>query len=99
MRYLAECPRCHTRLSRTAYLSWGIDRECRGCHGRLKENKRYRCGWSAVVFGLVLLAVVSVGVLNRTNGTIVSSDHTREYLLHVPGSYDRAKPTHCRMGT
>src|SRR5688572_24841655 len=51
MRYLAECPRCHTRLTRSAYLAWGIDRKCCGCHGRLKENSRYMYGWSLVVFG------------------------------------------------
>src|SRR5712692_9501355 len=46
---------------------------------------------------LVLIAVVSFYVsfyaLNRTNGTIVSSGQKREYLLYVPRSYDRAKPT------
>ena len=31
---------------------------------------------------------------NRTNGTIVTSvGQTREYILHVPSSYDPAKPT------
>jgi polyhydroxybutyrate depolymerase len=42
---------------------------------------------------LILIAVVSIHVLNRTNGTIVSSGQKREYLLYVPQSYDRAKPT------
>jgi polyhydroxybutyrate depolymerase len=48
---------------------------------------------------LVLIAGVSVYALissyapNRTNGTIVSSGQEREYLLYVPRSYDRAKPT------
>ena len=42
---------------------------------------------------LVLIAVVSVHALDRTNGTIISSGHKREYLLYVPPSYDRAKPT------
>ena len=42
---------------------------------------------------LVLIAAVSIYVLNRTNGTIVSSGQKREYLLYVPTSYDRAKPT------
>jgi polyhydroxybutyrate depolymerase len=42
---------------------------------------------------LVLIAAVSISVLNRTNGTIFSSGQKREYLLYVPSSYDRAKPT------
>lgn len=40
---------------------------------------------------LVLIAAVSISVLNRTNGAIVSSGQKREYLLYVPKSYDRAK--------
>ena len=54
-----------------------------------------------VVIGLpvVLVAVavvflyVSFYSVNRTNGTIVSSGQKREYLLYVPRSYDRTKPT------
>ena len=46
---------------------------------------------------LVLIAVVSFYAsfysLNRANGTVVSSGQQREYLLYVPPSYDRAKPT------
>ena len=42
---------------------------------------------------LILIAAVSIYVLNRTNGRIVSSGQKREYLLYVPRSYDRAKPT------
>jgi len=42
---------------------------------------------------LVLIEAVSFYVLNRTNGTIVSSGQKRKYLLYVPRSYDRAKPT------
>ena len=42
---------------------------------------------------LVLLVAASVYVLNRTNGTIISSGQARDYLLYVPNSYDRAKPT------
>ena len=41
---------------------------------------------------LILIAVVSVSVLNWTNGTIISSGQKREYLLYVPRSYDRARP-------
>jgi len=58
-------------------------------------------GALAVVIGLpvvlVPVAVVSFYVsfyaLNRANGTIVSSGQKREYLLYVPRSYDRTKPT------
>jgi polyhydroxybutyrate depolymerase len=42
---------------------------------------------------LILIGAVFVYALNRTNGTIVSSGQKREYLLYVPRSYDRAKPT------
>ena len=55
----------------------------------------------AIVIGLpvvlVLVAVVSLYVsfyaLDRANGTCVSSGQKREYLLHVPKSYDPTKPT------
>lgn len=54
-----------------------------------------------VVIGLpVVLGVIAVVSfyacfyhLDRSNGTIVSSGQKREYLLYVPGSYDRTKPT------
>jgi polyhydroxybutyrate depolymerase len=44
---------------------------------------------------LVLLVVESVSfeIRNRSNATIVSSGEEREYLLHVPKSYDPARPT------
>jgi len=46
---------------------------------------------------LVAVAVVFLYVsfysVNRANGTIVSSGQKREYLLYVPRSYDRTKPT------
>jgi polyhydroxybutyrate depolymerase len=42
---------------------------------------------------LVLTVMASIYVLDRTNGTIVSSGQQRQYLLYVPTSYDRAKPT------
>jgi polyhydroxybutyrate depolymerase len=48
-----------------------------------------------LVLGAVafLYALMSSYAPNRINGTIVSSGQTREYLLHVPSSYDRARPT------
>jgi polyhydroxybutyrate depolymerase len=42
---------------------------------------------------LALVGAVTFAVRNRSNGTIVSSGDEREYLLHVPRSYDPARPT------
>lgn len=42
--------------------------------------------------GMILVAIVWISVLDRTSGTIVSSGETREYLLHVPNSYDPVEP-------
>jgi polyhydroxybutyrate depolymerase len=42
---------------------------------------------------LVLIDAVSFKVANRSSGSFVSDGRTREYVLHVPPSYDRAKPT------
>ena len=46
-----------------------------------------------VPIALVLLALASVSVLDRSNGVIVSSGEERAFLLYVPASYDRTKPT------
>jgi polyhydroxybutyrate depolymerase len=42
---------------------------------------------------LALIEAVCYAVQNRNNGSIISSGHKREYLLYVPRSYDRTKPT------
>ena len=42
---------------------------------------------------LVLILMGAVSAANRTNGAIVSSGQKREYLVYVPRSYDRTKPT------
>ena len=42
---------------------------------------------------LALGEAVRFHIANRDTGTIVSSGETREYLLYVPKSYDRSKPT------
>jgi polyhydroxybutyrate depolymerase len=42
---------------------------------------------------LALAEAASFYVLNRNNGTIVSAGREREYLLYVPRSYDRTRPT------
>ncbi|PYR36837.1 MAG: hypothetical protein DMF90_08820, partial [Acidobacteria bacterium] len=42
---------------------------------------------------LVLIDAASFYAVNRTNGTLTTSaGQTREYILYVPKSYDRAKP-------
>ncbi len=51
----------------------------------------------ASLVGVALLFVIILGVAflvaNKTNGSIVSSGEKRQYLLHVPASYDPGKPT------
>lgn len=58
--------------------------------------KKVLVGTALVVLGLplafLLAAVGYIEVLDRTNGTIVSAGEEREYLLHVPPSYDGAEP-------
>jgi polyhydroxybutyrate depolymerase len=50
----------------------------------------------AVLVGVPLLAVlgsaVFVIIANRTNGVIVVDGEVREYLLHVPATYDPSRP-------
>jgi polyhydroxybutyrate depolymerase len=52
---------------------------------------------AAILIGLPVLivasAVASITVLDRTNGTLRVGDQEREYLLHVPASYDPLTPT------
>ncbi len=51
----------------------------------------------AIFVGLPLTLIVGANVygyvMDKTNGSIVSSGITRRYLLYVPKSYDRARPT------
>ena len=42
---------------------------------------------------LILTAYACVFIMDKTNGTIVSSGMTRRYLLYVPKTYDPSKPT------
>ena len=42
---------------------------------------------------LVVIEAVKFHVRNRSNGFMVSSGQKREYLLYVPKSYDRTRPT------
>jgi polyhydroxybutyrate depolymerase len=59
--------------------------------------RKVAIGAALVVVGLpvalALMTLATVAILNRSDGAIVSSGEKREYLLHVPKSYDRAKPT------
>ena len=61
------------------------------------KGRKVAIGAVLVLIGLpVVLALaeaVSFYVLNRSNGTIVSSGVEREYLLYVPRGYDRTRPT------
>jgi polyhydroxybutyrate depolymerase len=41
---------------------------------------------------LALAEAAAFHVANRNNGTMVSSGERREYLLYVPGTYDRTRP-------
>lgn len=47
----------------------------------------------AVTAFLSAFCFAAFASLNETNGTIVSSGETRQYLLYVPKTYDRSKPT------
>ena len=59
--------------------------------------KKIVVGTVIVIIGLpvllILIILLSVSFANRNNGAIVSSGEKREYLLYVPRSYDRTKPT------
>lgn len=46
-----------------------------------------------VVAGVAFYALMSAYAPNRNNGSIVSAGERRDYLLYVPASYDRARPT------
>jgi polyhydroxybutyrate depolymerase len=50
-----------------------------------------------IILGVMVVLVLSVllayRLVNRTNGTLVSSGKQRNYLLYVPESYDPSKPT------
>jgi polyhydroxybutyrate depolymerase len=59
--------------------------------------KRIVIGAVLIIIGLpvllILMILLSVSFANKTNGAIISSGEKREYLLYVPKSYDRSKPT------
>jgi polyhydroxybutyrate depolymerase len=45
-----------------------------------------------LVVVIVLIGAIAFGLVNRTNGTLVSSGENRSYLLYVPESYDASVP-------
>lgn len=47
----------------------------------------------AVPVALAAYQAVSYHLQNRSTSTLVSAGQTREFILHVPASYDRTKPT------
>ena len=61
------------------------------------KSRRLVIGSVLALIGLpVVLAMteaVSFYVTNRSNGSLISSGRKRDYLLYVPRSYDRTKPT------
>ena len=63
----------------------------------MKKTFKIIVGAFLVIIGLqvavLLIAVVWIAALNETNGSIVSSGVKRDYLLYVPNTYDRNKPT------
>lgn len=58
--------------------------------------KKIILGGAFILIGLplllVLVTVIWFQTADRTNGVLLSSDQRREYLLHVPASYDSLSP-------
>jgi polyhydroxybutyrate depolymerase len=63
----------------------------------MTKTKKIIVGVLVIVIGLpvafILTAWVYFSIMDKTNGSIVSSGVTRRYLLYVPKTYDRSKPT------
>jgi polyhydroxybutyrate depolymerase len=61
------------------------------------KDRRFVLGATLALIGLPVVIVpieaVSFYTANRDNGAFVSSGEKREYLLYVPRSYDRSRPT------
>lgn len=61
------------------------------------KDRRVVFGAALALIGLPVVIVpieaVSFYTANRDNGSFVSSGEKREYLLYVPGTYDRRRPT------
>ena len=63
----------------------------------MMKDRRLVLGAALALIGLpvaiVPIEAVSFYAANRDNGSFVSSGQKREYLLYVPRSYDRSRPT------
>ena len=61
------------------------------------KDRRVVLGATLTLIGLPVVIVpieaVSFYTANRDNGSFVSSGEKRDYLLYVPKSYDRSRPT------
>ncbi len=61
------------------------------------KRRKIVVGVLVIVIGLpaasILTAFACFSIMDKTNGTIVSSGVTRRYLLYVPKTYDRSKAT------
>ncbi len=61
------------------------------------KDRRVVLGAALALIGLPVVMVpieaVSFYAANRDNGSLVSSGQKRDYLLYVPRSYDRSRPT------
>lgn len=61
------------------------------------SDRRFALGAALALIGLPVVIVpieaVSFYTANRDNGSFVSSGEKRDYLLYVPRSYDRSRPT------
>ena len=66
------------------------------------KRRKIIVGALAIIIGLPVALVVMVlawaSILDKTNGTIVSSGKTRRYLLYVPKTYGPSKPTPLEIG-
>lgn len=62
-----------------------------------RRSRKIIVGVLVIVIGLpvafILTAWACFSIMDKTNGTIVSSGVRRRYLLYVPKTYDRTKPT------
>ena len=62
-----------------------------------RKRKKIIVGVLGIVIGLPVAFIVTAfacfSIMDKTNGTIVSSDVTRHYLLYVPKTYDPSKAT------
>jgi len=76
-------------------LAWNRHRGARVLGAPPGDARVLRAVALALGVPLVLVVVESASfeIRSRSNATIVSSGEEREYLLHVPRSYDPARPT------